>query len=165
MARHGGLDLTHARVVILLDLEGTVCNNGHRVELYQAQEWDEYAAFCKNDIPYTDVMDLLNNLCEDTDNVDVIVISDRSDEYLMATIDWFVKWGEFDVKNFYMRSRYDMPKTKEPILKLELFEKMKVAEGYPAGTVFIALDDKDDVCEAYRNAGISCWQVRNGVIS
>lgn len=153
------------KVVFIIDLEGTLCDNRHRVELYQAQEWEAYEHECGNDKPYPDVVELLQSFCEDNEWVVPVIITDRSETFYKHTLAWLTQHVPIESLPLYMRPYEDMPKTKEPELKLQLLERMKAEMDFPAGTIFIALEDKDDVVEAYRNAGIFCWQVRNGAIS
>lgn len=153
------------KVVIIIDLEGTLCDNRHRVDLWLAQEYEEYEHACGNDKPYEDVVELLKSFCEDNDWVIPVVITDRSEFFYAHTLAWLSQHVPVERLPLFMRPVIDIPKTKEAELKISLFEKMKAEMELPPGTVFIALDDKDEVVEAYRNAGVHCWQVRNGAIS
>lgn len=147
-------------IVLLVDLEGTLCNNAGRVELFMSQEWEEYEDACGRDIAYPEIVEFLQNV---SDVAQVIIITNRSEKYYGTTVDWFVS-NDIGFDGIYMRPELDIPKTKEAELKLALFSKAVEENEWPKGTVFIALEDRDEVIEAYRNAGIFCWQVRNGVI-
>jgi hypothetical protein len=84
----------------------------------------------------------------------------RYQQWEFQTNAWLGKYGIYPDWVMY-RDKYDIPKTKEPILKMQYLEEIR--RNYGDGH-YLALDHKDDVVEAYRNAGVECWQVRNGVL-
>lgn len=153
------------KVVILVDLEGTLCDNRHRVDMFMAQEYEQYEDACGKDLPYPDVVAVLKSFCEDNTWIVPIIVTGRSEKYENTTIEWLADHVPIDTLALYMRPEFDIPSTKEAELKLTMLANIKQDFMLPEGTVFIALEDKDEVVEAYRNAGVFCWQVRNGVIS
>lgn len=146
------------RDVLILDLDGTLCDMNHRVHLAQAKEWDEFHAGLAQDGVHEDVLLVLRFLPA---FVRVIVVTGRPMANYKATVEWLRKhelWGMVD--SILMRPDTNFMKDHE--LKLWLLDEYFEGREKWTNRVIAALDDKDSVIEAFRNAGINAWQVRPG---
>lgn len=147
-------------VVLCVDLEGVLTNNDHRLHLMRAGDWDAYEVAALEDPCNPTFIAFLGSLQWTT--FDIIVWTGRYEKYRHRTYEQIKRFG-FYPDNVLMRDDLDIPKTKEPELKLQYLHTIRemYAESLEPVTI-IALEDRDDVVEALRNAGIDCWQVRNG---
>jgi hypothetical protein len=147
-------------VVLLVDLEGVLFNNAQRLHLFKAAQWAEYETSFPDDTVYPVMSQFLSSVYWST--FELVIVTGRYQKYYDQTVEQMRKVN-IHPEHLLMRDNFDIPKTKEPELKLQLLDEIKRLYPEP-GTMFIALEDRDDVVEAYRNAGIECWQVRNGSI-
>jgi hypothetical protein len=144
----------------MVDLEGAMTDNAHRLHFMKAGEWDEYERLAVEDPCYPHFTEFLSSVYWTT--FELVVVTGRYEKYREATRKQLASFKVFP-SHLLMRDNFDIPKTKEPALKLAYLEEIRAL--YPEqDTVIIALEDRDDVVEALRNAGIECWQVRNGAI-
>lgn len=144
--------------ILMVDLEGSITDNAHRLHLMKAGDWDAYEAAGPEDPCHKHIKEFLSSVYWAT--FELVVVTGRYEKYYERTRAQLAKSRIFP-SHILMRDNFDIPKTKEPILKLGFLERVR--ELYPEPeTVIIALEDRDDVVEALRNAGIECWQVRNG---
>lgn len=148
-------------LVVIASLEGVLADNSHRQHLFKAGQWDEYEEECVNDLPYQQTIDTIRTLLSLEDDTIFVVVSGRYQRWDILTHEWMSRHKLYPDWVLY-RDKYDIPKTKEPALKMQFLEEIR--RNYGDDHLFLALDHKDDVVEAYRNAGIECWQVRNGVL-
>jgi len=142
----------------MVDLEGALTDNAHRLHFMKAGDWDEYERLAPKDPCHPFICEFLSSVYWST--FELVVVTGRYEKYREETRK---QLAAFNVHpdHMLMRDNFDIPKTKEPALKLAYLEQVR--ELYPDATI-IALEDRDDVVEALRNAGIECWQVRNGAI-
>lgn len=155
--------------VIIIDLDGTLCNTRHRDHLAQAGEWEEFHSLLHHDEIFEDVRHLLRMIpWEDT----VLAITGRTERWRQPTLQWF---RDHDIAQhidiLLMRPDDDFSKAAD--LKIRLLSEWLLGEedGTPIAMamdiarerVKFALDDREKVIDAYRAFGIPCWQVRAGV--
>lgn len=152
--------------IVVIDLDGTLCNDAHRSHLASAGQWDEYHSLCKDDVPHADVVSFLR-MCEDET---ILAITGRNERFRQATYDWLGKHqlGAY-IDAVLMRGDDDYRPITE--VKLRALEEY-LAEGITfepdalkslvIARVLVCLDDRDKMVEAYREYGLPCWQVRPG---
>jgi hypothetical protein len=146
------------RDILILDLDGTLCDMNHRVHLAQAKQWDEFHAGLEQDGVHEDVLLVLRFLPA---FVRVIVVTGRPMAHYAATVAWLRKhelWGMVDS----IMMRPDTNFMKDHDLKLWLLDEFFEGREKWTNRIIAALDDKGSVIEAFRNAGINAWQVRQG---
>lgn len=146
------------RDILILDLDGTLCDMNHRVHLAQAKQWDEFHAGLEQDGVHEDVLLVLRFLPA---FVRVIVVTGRPMAHYAATVSWLRKhelWGMVDA----IMMRPDTNFMKDHDLKLWLLDEFFEGREKWTNRIIAALDDKETVVEAFRNAGINAWQVRQG---
>lgn len=146
--------------VLMVDLEGAITDNSHRLHFMKAGDWDEYERLAIEDPCHPHFAMFLSSVYWST--FELVVVTGRYEKYREETRKQLKGFNIYP-EHLLMRDNFDMPQTKEPALKLAYLEEIRAL--YPEqDTVIIALEDRDDVVEALRNAGIECWQVRNGAI-
>jgi uncharacterized HAD superfamily protein len=143
-------------VVIILDLDGTLCDNRHRVELAVAGRWDEFNSLCGLDIPYDDVMAFIAFI---PGNIEVVAVTGRDERWRSITVKWLQHY-EICIDALLMRATGDYSPDAE--VKLKLIEQHFGSKENAIREILFAIDDRDRVVEAYRNYGLNCWQVRQG---
>lgn len=148
-------------VVLIVDLEGTITDNAHRLHFMKAGKWDEYEVAAIQDPVHPHIKKFLGSLY--WSHAQLVIVTGRYEKYREETRKQLAAADIFP-DHLLMRESFDIPKTKEPALKLAFLEQIKNLYCADPDAAFIALEDRDDVVEALRNAGIECWQVRNGAI-
>jgi hypothetical protein len=144
-------------LVVVVDLDGTLCNSGHRDHLAQAGQWDEFHALLMDDEPWQDVQLLVKTLS--FTNMVVIGLTGRNERYRNATMGWLAC---HDIRPDRLLMRPDDSYLSDHELKPALLADYLLSSGLSQQDVWFILEDRDKVVEAWRNAGYNCWQVRPG---
>lgn len=151
--------------VVVIDLDGTLCNTRHRDHFAQAGEWEQFHSAAPLDTPHWDVVHLLRMIPEDDI---VLVITGRNEKWRKVTDEWLKR---YDLRQYIdeilMRPDDDFTKAAELKLRLLIewlhmntpFEEERTAL---TDRVKFALDDREKVIDAFRDFGIACWQTRAG---
>lgn len=139
----------NVRKVILVDIDHTISNAFHRDHMIGG-EWDAYHEASINDEPVHDIVNLLRSLATD---YELLGITARPEKWRQLTFRWFIKHS-IPIDAILMRPNdcYDP----SPVLKMKL-----ALQAYKALKEHIAfvLEDRDDVCAAFREAGVTVLQV------
>ena len=142
---------------IVLDLDGTLANCSHRIDLAHAKEWDAFNDACPEDTLHEDVANAVGKILEWCVNLDLVICTGRSEKVRSQTVEWLAKHNLLpDV--LLMRPDGDFSKDGELKVKL-LSEHFGSLEEARRRVLFI-LDDRDSSIEGLRNAGFPVWQVR-----
>jgi len=153
--------------IIVVDLDGTVCDTAHRDHLAQAKQWDEFHAAAKDDRPRADVAFFLSVLARRSvlDEILLVACTGRNERYRQTTLEWLIKHDLAVFDTILMRPDGDRrPDVEVKPEMLREFIELTESE-YPwAGKREVAfiLEDRDRVVETWRNLGYACWQVNNG---
>lgn len=147
-------------IVFVCDHVGVIADNSHRLHLFQANLWGEYDEAFVDDAPIEPFCSIMSGL--QFQGNELVVVTGISEIFYGGLEDWYMK-HQITPEAIYMRPWSDIPKTKEPEFKLAVFNE-QIKPKYADDTAFVVLDDRDDVVAAFRNAGIECWQVRNGAV-
>lgn len=142
--------------VVVVDLDGTLCNSKHREHLARAGQWDEFHSLLAGDTPWPDVAALLDMFYQ-KDDVVVVGLTGRNERYRNATINWL---AHHDIWLDDLLMRYDDDWRSDHDLKPQLLA-LYLNQNPHLGVWFI-LEDRDKVVEVWRNEGYNCWQVRPG---
>lgn len=167
--------------IIIIDFDGTLCNDKHRDHLAKVGEWEEFHKLHMDDTPWEDVVELLK-MCSDEV---VIAVTGRNEKWRTSTTAWLNKHHLAPyIDAILMRADDDFRPISE--VKLSLLEEWfaeyaKIMGDNPTGEesgwctagrgtlkdrliskVKFVLDDRDKMVEAYREYGLPCWQVRPG---
>jgi hypothetical protein len=141
--------------IIVIDLDGTLCDNRQREHLAVAKLWDDFHAGIPDDAPHEDVRWLMDQLsCILYNNIQLVALTGRPEKHRKPTLEWMARHNVM-VDELIMRPDNDWSPDHE--LKPRL-----LAAAFPKEQVRFILDDRDRVVEGWRNAGYNCWQVRPG---
>lgn len=142
--------MSQEKDTIIVDLDGTLADCNHRIHLAQAKEWDQFNGLCSKDPVHQDVAEAIWALGH---YYHIILLTGRSEKWRHMTIEWLIDNELQFFDELRMRPEGDWRSDFD--VKLSLIEDVK-------DRILFALDDRDKVVEAFRNAGIPCWQTRNG---
>jgi hypothetical protein len=150
--------------IIVVDLDGTVCDTAHRDHLAQAKDWDAFHSAAKDDRPRADVAFALD-LWKAGDipsfgDVMIIACTGRNERYRQTTLEWLIKHDLAVFDEILMRPDGDWRPDIEmkPAMLAAFIEEI----GFEKSDVAFILEDRDKVVEAWRNLGYCCWQVQSG---
>lgn len=141
---------------IVVDLDGTLCDESHREEHATRGDWDTYFASLNGDAAYKDVANTIHLLCG---TVKVMILTSRPERYRKSTIDWlYNKEIPYDV----LLMRPDDSIDGSERVKIEILEEYFGNKETVLSSVIFALEDRDKIVKAFREYGIPCWHVREG---
>jgi hypothetical protein len=143
-------------MIIVVDLDGTLCNSGHREHLARAKQWDEFHSLLSEDEPWPDVAKFISSF-DIADDTIFIGLTGRNERYRPATLDWLFK-HDLHLDSLLMRPDNDFNPDHE--LKPQMLDRWLESEGLTHADVWLILEDREKVVEAWRNIGHNCWQVR-----
>lgn len=141
---------------IIVDLDGTICDCSHRIHYIRSKpkNWRAFFAGIPYDTVHEDIHDLVWALSRDGHQI--ILCTGREEENREATENWLIMNVSFEWEKLYMRP----PKDNRPdsIVKVELLEQMRNDGFSPT----LAIDDRQQVVDAFRAAGLRVLQVAKG---
>lgn len=143
---------------IVCDLDGTLCDEGHRSQFANAGQWEEYHSLCHLDKPFEDVIKVLHALCDEND-LSLLIITGRTDNYREKTRRWLNDEAGILPEELLMRPFGSYEKAN--VLKLQQLEAFFGGKDAALAQVLLVLDDSDKVVQAWRDYGLPCWQVRS----
>jgi len=142
--------------VIISDLDGTIALDDHRAEKYLrkggVRDWDGYYSAVEEDEPNMAVIDLLQTYGRR--HVQIWIMSGRIERTRASTLKWLRK---FEVPFTHLILRPDDCREQDTTMKVGWARE----EGILPRTIFV-LEDRARVVEAWRAAGVSCFQVAVG---
>jgi hypothetical protein len=138
---------------IVIDLDGTLADITHRLHLMQAKDWEGGNALLHLDGIHEDVARVIRLAT----HCGVIVLSARNEKTREATRRW-LDANQLYPDHLLLRPEGDYRPDHE--LKLELLARHFGSLDVARREVWVILEDRTKVVEAYRNAGFNCWQVR-----
>jgi hypothetical protein len=148
------------RNVIVLDLDGTLFNIGHRVHHLQAKDYETANSLLIHDEVHEDVVNFLSML-DDVEDKEVIAVTGRDEKWRELThqkLDSH-RLGYY-IDMLLMRPYGNF--ASDGVMKLQVLEKHFGSKEEVLKRVAFCLDDRDKVVEEFRNYGLPCWQVRQG---
>lgn len=143
-------------MIVVVDLDGTLCNSGHREHLARAKQWDAFHSQLMNDDPWPDVQRMIKLM--DDAGYTVIGLTGRNERYRIATMHW-LGMHNISLDDILMRPNDDY--TSDHELKPSMLDEWLEAKGMTHADVWVILEDRDRVTEAFRNLGHNVWQVRS----
>lgn len=137
---------------LLLDLDGTLCDHSWRIHYAKKRNWDKYNSLCKDDKPNDPVYRLILDI---QNNYSIIILTGREEKYRSQTVDWLNHHG---VKfcHLFMRPNGEY---KKPDYQLKIEWIKKIFGGEIKEHIAFALEDRNQVVNAYRKIGIPVFQV------
>lgn len=147
--------------LVVVDLDGTLCDSAHRDHLARAGEWNEFHGALMNDEPHEAVARLVAILAGSEQELIVLGLTGRNERYRMATNNWLAA-HDIVLDDLLMRPDNDF--TSDHELKPQMLEAWCQDEWGRAAldSVLFILEDRDKVVEAWRNLGFICWQTQPG---
>jgi len=149
---------------IIVDMDGTMANINQRLAIAtenpppnKRMDWDLFLdpeIMSKYDIPNPHVIHLVRVLSDSGHNI--LVTSARNERHRDVTALQLLNW-EVNYKELYLRADGDF--RRDDIVKGEIYRKI-LEDGYVPR---IAIDDRNQVVQAWRKLGIHCWQVEETV--
>lgn len=135
--------------VIIFDLDGTLCDHGHRSYLADLKQWDLYNAQCHADPPRAVELLILQALAHA--GIPIILLTGRSEPYRQMTMEWLAK-HEVPYSLLYMRQDGDhRPAT---VMKREVYET-EIRLGREVIAIF---EDDERLVRMWRDMGLTCFQ-------
>lgn len=151
-------------MIVVVDLDGTLCDSAHREHLARAKEWDQFHSLLGEDKVHQDVFEVLMRMnwapTGETPMI-VLALTGRNEKYRKPTIAWLQDKGVSHIlDDLLMRPDNDWRPDHE--LKPALLDDWLTANDLTHADVLFILEDRDKVVEAWRNLGHNVWQVRPG---
>lgn len=142
------------RKVVLVDIDHTLSDASWRDPMIGVESWDEYHSQSVHDQPIKEMIQLVNGLA--AVGFYIAGVTSRPNKWRQITHHWLVQ-NEVFMHEILMRS--DDAFHPAPELKMALAAaKFKVPD-----EISLVIDDRDDVCSAFRALGITTLQVSAGV--
>jgi FMN phosphatase YigB (HAD superfamily) len=142
--------------IIIVDLDGTLYDSVSRSHFAKAGMWDEFHSHSSLDKPNFDVLDLVKELGR---YHTMLGITGRNERYRKITDHWLNRW-QVPLDDLLMRP--DGNFNSDPEVKLSLLHKWLGKNQRNMREIWFALEDRDKMVDAWRNANIPCYQVRSG---
>lgn len=143
------------RPIVIVDMDGTLADVGHRLHHIKgsgSKNWHAFFEGMDADPPNPEIVNMVR---EHADSHEIIVITGRPDSYRQRTIDWLNRYG-VPFSRLYMRRERD--RRPDTIVKKELFEAL----GPQKAQVALVIDDRPSVCDMWRDCGLNVHQVITG---
>jgi hypothetical protein len=142
--------------IIIVDLDGTLYNSVGRSHFAKAGLWDDFHNQSVFDKPNEDVLDLVKELGR---TCTMLGITGRNNKFRPITNAWLTRW---DVPLDDLLMRPDGNYSPDAEVKLSLLHTWLGKNNRTMREIWFALDDRDKMVDAWRNASIPCYQVRAG---
>lgn len=143
--------------IIIIDLDGTLCNMGHRRHLIEKPEimpkdWDSFFSLIHLDTPNLWCAEIVKRFKPDHR---IAIFTGRPDRLRYKTEKWLkdnnIQWD-------WLMMRDDGDKRDQTIVKGEMLAQLK-----GEGEILFAIDDLLDVAKFWRENGIICLHCSNSL--
>lgn len=133
----------------VIDLDGSISDNSHREHLIEGENkrWREYLQKASEDEANDEVLDFVQELSED---YKIVILTCRSDEVKEETVKWLSEHEiPFDDLIMLPEGRWELSDSE--------FKRDKLQE---IKNPTIAIDDKKENCEMFREEGLKVYAVK-----
>ncbi len=148
------------RRTVLVDIDHVLSAAWHRDHMIGVESWDAYHSASKDDEPIHDVMALVNTLSQAgsllNDEWYIVGLTARPEKWRNVTNQWLVKHGIF-LDELLMRP--DEAFHPAPEIKVQLVQE-RFPDSKLKDEIAFLLEDREDVCEAFHQLGITTLQVK-----
>ncbi len=143
------------RKCFVFDLDGTICDVRHRRQYVatKPRNWDAWNAGLVNDTPNVAVQKVFQALRNDQE-VELIIVSGRSDDYKEQTIKWLTD-NEIFYDEIYMRKYKDH--RDDAVVKGEIADEIEKTH-----QILGVFDDRQRVVNMWIERGIWVFDVGQG---
>ena len=153
-------------MIYIFDLDGTLCDNRHRLHHItgDTKDYHTYYKACINDDPLP-LIHTLNAVLDRSRWMEFVqtqvkFFTGRSDIVYRETVEWLYQvCSAYQVDETVLRMRKENDWRKDFIIKQEWL--MEILRDTPASQI-IAFDDRKQCVEMYRSHGVTCCQVAEG---
>lgn len=143
---------------VIFDIDGTLANIEHRRHWVSSKpkNWSAFNAAMSADVPNFEIVWMLKSFY--TSGATIIVASGRSEDDRQVTETWLD--NQAGIKNMYKKLYMRASKDYRPdnIVKSEILDQMR-CDGFEP---IMAVDDRQQVVDMWRNRGLRCLQVAPG---
>lgn len=141
---------------IIVDLDGTLCDNSHRQHFMEQRpkDWKSFYAGISEDVP-NEWCEWLLIQFEKSQHMKIILVSGRPKDYLQQTESWLKEYS-VPYDELFMRESGDF--REDFIVKKEIYNKYI----QPHYRVLFTIDDRQQVVDMWRSLGITCLQCAKG---
>ena len=141
-------------MIILTDLDHTLCASWRRDDMIGVASWDEYHADAEHDEAVGATCELIRSL-HHSGHV-IIGLTSRPEKWRELTLSWLMKHEVF-LDDLMMRAEDDFRPS--PELKLGLAEEFFNGD---LSKIDMLIEDREDVITTFRAEGVTCIQVLGG---
>jgi len=149
------MSLVFPRRVVIVDLDGTLCDTGWRDAHAKAKQWYAFHAGIPNDRPFEHMKYLL--WCLNASHAHLLFITARPYTYHNDTQQWLRAQMEFYPSAYTLLMRAPGDYRSASVVKSELLDKY--LESRPNDQIMFALEDHAPVVAMWRARGIPCFHV------
>jgi predicted secreted acid phosphatase len=145
---------------VVVDVDGTLADNTHRQGYLRnkPKNWKAYNENMPSDGVHEDIVDLVRSYYKLGYKIIIVTAREGSDRIRAVTMDWLSTKANVLVYTEKVMFRQDKDFRDDSIVKKEILDQLRL-EGYD---VKIAIDDRNKVCQMWRENGIRCLQVADG---
>jgi predicted kinase len=140
--------------IVICDIDGTLADCSHRIHHITKgkHDWDTFESLAMGDAVREPIANLVNLFYDN--NYTILIVSGRMiDRAGKNTAAWLDKY-KIPYQHIFMRNGGDT--RQDAIVKMEILEKL------PKNQICYILDDRQQVVDAWRAAGLTCLQVAPG---
>lgn len=139
--------------IVVVDLDGTVSDCGHRLHFIEGgptKDWDAFYDGIKDDPPHLDICSLVRSI-----PAPLYFVTGRPERVRKATERWL---EDHMLVPTLLLMRGDDDHAEDFVIKLDHLTRI----GLTPADVWFILEDRDQVVKAYRERGFRVLQVCNG---
>ena len=139
---------------VVVDIDGTCSDPTHRLHHIKGdkKDWDAFHDEVAADAAHDDIRLLVWALSK---TASIIYVSGRMERCRKDTENWIAKHG-FPYAPLHLRANGDY--RQDYVVKGEIADRL----GLSASNVWLAIDDRQQVVDMWRQRGIRCLQVAKG---
>ena len=142
--------------ILVVDLDGTLCDVRHRLHLAQASEWDEFHNHLENDVPIKATAEIVGTM---SILHEIVIATGRNERYRLRTVNWLNKHHiRCDALLMRPDDNYESDHLLKPRMLLEYLEENE----RKLENIIAVIDDRDKVVAAWREMGLVCLQPQEG---
>jgi phosphoglycolate phosphatase-like HAD superfamily hydrolase len=144
---------TPRKPIVIVDMDGTLADVRHRLHYIKGpgkEDWKRFFQAQSHDQPFAAIAQRVRVLARDHQ---IVIVTGRPEEYRSGTEEWLRKW-RIPFSRIYMRAAGDH--RPDYVIKGEILKKIGPER------VVLAFEDRQPICEVYRQAGVRVVAVNHG---
>ena len=151
-------------MVFIFDLDGTLCDNSHRLKFIQGEvkDWESFHSLQGDDKPIWEVITVARALA--TAGQTLIYVTGRMEKGRNVTQSWLDKYR---LPKGALLMRKDGDHREDYVVKSEILDHLEGALGNESSSLYSsniggAFEDRQQVVDMYRARGLRVFQVAKG---